>query len=164
MYSQKEAKVNRPSSDLINTVYVWSFRGWAARNKQVASYYTCVLACVCTYLQVYLSVCVHIYIGILACAYAHIYRCTCMCVCTDIHMYLPVRVHISTGVLASGYVHIYRLFACVCMNMHAKKKSHTGSELSMIKGYLFRGRFTPQFVHSPLHGWGTGTKSSNQKR
>ena len=45
--------------------------------------------------------------------------------------------------------------------MDAKKQSHTSSELSIIKGYLFRGRFTD---HSPLREWATGTEFSSQKR
>lgn len=40
-------------------------------------------------------------------------------------------------------------------------KSLTSSELSMIKGYLFRGGLTD---YSPLHQWEAGTKSRHRKR
>ena len=43
------------------------------------------------------------------------------------------------------------------MKMDAKKKSHTSSGLSIIKGFLFRGRLTD---HSSLLGWGTATEST----
>ena len=43
----------------------------------------------------------------------------------------------------------------------AKKKSHTSSELSIIKDYLFRDTLTD---HSPLHKQETGTKSRCQNR
>ena len=39
------------------------------------------------------------------------------------------------------------------------KKSHTSSELSVIKGYLFRG-----LTDHPLHERGTGTKASSWQR
>ena len=42
-----------------------------------------------------------------------------------------------------------------------KKKSHTSSEMSIIKDYLFRGRLTD---HCPLPEWGTRTESSSQER
>ena len=46
------------------------------------------------------------------------------------------------------------------MKTDAKKKSHTSSELSIIKGCLFRGRLTD---HSSLLEQGTATESSSQK-
>ena len=43
------------------------------------------------------------------------------------------------------------------MKMDTKKKSHTTSELSIIKGYLFRGTLTD---HSPLFEWEAATESA----
>ena len=42
--------------------------------------------------------------------------------------------------------------------MDAIKQTYTISELSLIKGSLFRGSLTD---HSPLHKWGTGTEFSS---
>ena len=47
------------------------------------------------------------------------------------------------------------MFKNAYVKMDIKKKSHTSSELSTIKGYLFSGRLTD---HSPLPEW----ENSNQ--
>ena len=44
------------------------------------------------------------------------------------------------------------------MKMNSKKKSHTSSEFSIIKGYLFKGRLTDQ---NPLHEQETGRESEH---